>query len=78
MFNDEEDNFIIISFNTEQDRIKGIGSLFRSNFRFDGKGKNRFLVSKEHCKMLNEKDINYNIINKYIIIIYKSLKHIIY
>jgi hypothetical protein len=50
---------IAITFDTEKDRVKGFAELFRSNSKFDGKGKTKFVISERQYNMLKEKNINF-------------------
>jgi hypothetical protein len=52
-------NALTISFDTEQDRIKGFGILTRSNFGFKGIGKNKFLIKREHYELLISRNIRF-------------------
>lgn len=45
---------IIISFKTEQDRIRGIAALIRSNYPFIGLERNKFIVEPEALEMLRK------------------------
>ena len=49
-----------ISFLTEKDRINGIGTLFHSELVWSGIEKNKFIVKKEHLKLLDDKNIKYH------------------
>ncbi|MER5174544.1 MAG: hypothetical protein ABJB76_09710 [Candidatus Nitrosocosmicus sp.] len=53
---------ISIAFGTENDRIKGFAALLHSNKKFDGKGKNKFIISNEQFLMLKEKNINFKVL----------------
>jgi hypothetical protein len=61
----EEDNVMMISFSTEQDRVKGIGTLFKSPYGHTTLGKNKFSVGKEviNSKIFENKNIKYTIID---------------
>ncbi|MGH9983412.1 MAG: hypothetical protein ACRD8W_05580 [Nitrososphaeraceae archaeon] len=48
-----------ISFPTEKDRIHGIGTLFHSKLVWNGIEKNKFIVKREHLKLLDDKNIKY-------------------
>jgi hypothetical protein len=63
----EEDNVMTISFSTEQDRVKGVGTLFKSSYGHTALDKNKFSVSKEviNSKLLENKNIKYTIIDNY-------------
>jgi hypothetical protein len=53
---------ISISFGTDSDRVKGFAALLRSNKKFDGIGKNKFVISGEQLLMLEEKNINFKVL----------------
>jgi hypothetical protein len=51
---------ITIAFDSEDDRVRGFNILLRSNKKFDGIGKNKFLISSELSGMLTEKNIRFS------------------
>ena len=57
---DNMNDSIIVSFATEQDRVKGIGTLMRSEYKFDGLDKNKFRVCEEQIKLFDNKNIKYS------------------
>ena len=56
----QDSNAITITFPTEADRTRGIGTLFRSKLVWNGIEKNKFIVKKQHLKLLDDKNIKYN------------------
>ena len=49
----------LISFESEEDRKKGLYALISSKSRFNGIDKNKFLISKEQSELLKSKHIKY-------------------
>jgi len=49
----------VISFNTEEDRIKGFGILARSRARFHGVGRNKFVIQKEQYNLLKNSHVSF-------------------
>jgi hypothetical protein len=56
----QQSDSIIVSFNTESDRVKGIGTLFKSQYKFEGLEKNKFRVCEEQIKLFENKNIKYS------------------
>lgn len=54
----------VVSFKTEQDRVKGLYALINSNSGFNGIEKNKFVITEEQCKMLESKKIRYKFVKK--------------
>jgi hypothetical protein len=57
--NKKFDNNRTVSFDTENDRVKGFAILMRSNLQFNGIGKNKFIICEEQYKILKSKEINF-------------------
>lgn len=55
----ESDPVIAISFDTEDDRVRGFGILAHSNYGFKGIGKNKFIIKKGHYALLQSKNIKF-------------------
>lgn len=53
---------VTISFASEKDRIKGVATLIRSPYPFNGINKNEFIIEKEYLKIFENTEIKYNII----------------
>jgi hypothetical protein len=51
----------VVSFNSEPDRVEGIGTLFKSDFQYEGLDKNKFRVCQEQMKLLDSKNIKYHV-----------------
>ncbi len=51
---------IIVSFDSESDRVKGVGTLFKSPYKFEGLEKNKFRVCQEQIEMFEDKNIKYS------------------
>ena len=51
---------IIIRFNTEQDRVRGVATLMRSFEWFKALGKNQFLVKMKELELFESKNIKYS------------------
>jgi hypothetical protein len=51
----------IVSFNSEPDRVKGIGALFRSEYQYEGLEKNKFRICQAQKQLLDSKNIKYSI-----------------
>ncbi len=60
-----QDDVITISFISEQDRVKGIGALFKSHYSHISLGRNEYSVGKDviNSKMFENKNIKYKILN---------------
>jgi hypothetical protein len=54
----------LISFETEDDRVKGIYALIRSKTRFSGIEKNKFYLTDAQLKILKDKNIKYKSTNQ--------------
>lgn len=52
---------VTISFDTEKDRIKGVATLIRSPYPFNGINKNEFVIDKEYLKIFENTNIKYSI-----------------
>jgi hypothetical protein len=52
----------VVSFKTEQDRVKGLYALINSNSGFNGIEKNKFVITEDQCKMLETKKIQYKFV----------------
>jgi uncharacterized Zn finger protein len=52
----------VVSFKTEQDRVKGLYALINSNSGFNGIEKNKFVITEDQRKMLETKKIQYKFI----------------
>ncbi len=58
-------NRIMITFDSDNDRVKGIGTLFKSPYSHTALGKNRYSVDVDviESKIFENKNIRYKIIN---------------
>jgi hypothetical protein len=57
--NQADKDIVSITFPTDNDRTRGIGTLWRSKLLWNGIGDNTFLVRKEHLRMLKDRHIKY-------------------
>lgn len=60
--NHTSNKHIVISFDTDKDRSRGIVTLFRSPYYYRAIGKNKFQLTKNVLKLLEGRKINYTII----------------
>jgi hypothetical protein len=51
---------IIVSFDSGPDRVKGVGTLFKFPYKFEGLEKNKFRVCQEQIKTFEDKNIKYS------------------
>lgn len=51
----------IVSFASESDRVEGIGTLFKSEYQYEGLDKNKFRICQAQMKLLDNKNIKYSI-----------------
>lgn len=55
------DSVFTIAFTDEDNRVRGIGTLFRSKTVWNGIGQNKFVVRKEHLELFKNKNIKYRL-----------------
>jgi hypothetical protein len=55
------DSVFTITF-TEEDKVRGIGALFRSRIVWNGIGQNKFVVRKQHLELFKNKNIKYRVV----------------
>ena len=53
-------DLVTVSFDTEEDRIKGVGMIIRSSEWFKANGKNQYVIRKNELDLFKNNNISYS------------------